>query len=166
MTSPSTGAPGSGRTRRLEIMPDLEERLREEAKVARRDPVALASFEALRLNMGTSDVVESHLLQSGVWKAAEGNAAAVGPYILGIDLGSTEAMSAAAAFWPETGRLDGRRLFRVGAWHEGTRAQGRRRGGVQHHGNPRRACVEPWPDLRRANASWVKCGKGGGNLPQ
>ena len=95
----------------LDIMPDLEERLREEAKVAARDPVALASFEALRLNMGTSDVVESHLLQSGVWKAAEGNAAAIGDYILGIDLGSTEAMSAAAAFFVETGRLDGVACF-------------------------------------------------------
>ena len=95
----------------LEIMPDLEERLREEAKEAKRDPVALASFEALRLNMGTSDTVESHLLQSGTWKAAEGEAAAVGPYILGIDLGSTEAMSAAAGFWPETGRLDGVACF-------------------------------------------------------
>ena len=96
----------------LDIMPDLEDRLREEAKVARRDPVALASFEALRLNKGTSDTVESHLLQSGTWKAAEGEAAAVGPYILGIDLGSTEAMSAAAGFWPETGsRLDGVACF-------------------------------------------------------
>ena len=89
----------------LDLMPDLEARLREEAKVASRDPVALASFEALRLNMGTSDVVEAHLLQSGVWKAAEGNAAMVGDYVLGLDLGSTEAMSAAAGFWPETGSL-------------------------------------------------------------
>ena len=89
----------------LDIMPDLEARLREEAKVARRDPVALASFEALRLNKGVSDVVEQHLLTPGVWKAAEGSAAAVGDFILGIDAGSTEAMSAAAAFWPETGRL-------------------------------------------------------------
>ena len=72
----------------LDIMPDLEDRLREEAKVAGRDPVALASFEALRLNLGTSDTVEAHLLQSGTWKAAEGDAAAIGPYILGIDLGS------------------------------------------------------------------------------
>ena len=95
----------------LDIMPDLEDRLREEAKVARRDPVALASFEALRLNMGTSDTVESHLLQSGTWKAAEGEAAAIGPYVLGLDLGSTEAMSAAAGFWPETGRLDGVACF-------------------------------------------------------
>ena len=152
-------------TRRLEIMPDLEERLREEAKVARRDPVALASFEALRLNMGTSDVVESHLLQSGVWKAAEGNAAAVGPYILGIDLGSTEAMSAAAAFWPETGRLDGRRLFRVGAWHEGTRAQGRVGAAYSTMETRGELVLSPGriSDVQRLLGEvW----KGGGNLPQ
>ena len=111
-------------------MPDLEERLREEAKVAARDPVALASFEALRLNMGTSDTVEAHLLQSGTWKAAEGDAAAVGDYILGIDLGATEAMSAAAGFWPESGRLDGVACFGSEPGTKERRAQGRRRGGV------------------------------------
>lgn len=95
----------------LDAFPWLEDRLREESKVARRDPVALASFEALRLNKGCADVVEQHLLQPGVWKAAEGKAAAVGPYILGLDLGSTEAMSAAAGFWPETGRLSGVACF-------------------------------------------------------
>ena len=89
----------------LDIMPDLEARLREEAKVARRDPVALASFEALRLNLGVSDVVEQHLLSPGAWSAEEGIAADVGPYVLGLDLGTTEAMSAAAGYWPETGRL-------------------------------------------------------------
>ena len=89
----------------LDIMPDLEARLREEAKVARRDPVALASFQALRLNQGVSDTVEAHLLAPGTWTKAEGKAVAIGDYILGIDAGSTEAMSAAAAFWPETGRL-------------------------------------------------------------
>ncbi len=90
----------------LDAFPWLEDRLREEAEIARRDPVALASFGALRLNLGTSDTVEAHLLQPGAWKAAEGDAAAVGDYVLGIDLGSTEAMSAASGFWCETGRLD------------------------------------------------------------
>ena len=89
----------------LDIMPDLEDRLREEAEVARRDPAALASFQALRLNQGCADVVEQHLLQPGTWKAAEGNAAAVGGFILGIDAGSTAAMSAASAFFVETGSL-------------------------------------------------------------
>ena len=89
----------------LDAFPWLEDRIREEAREARRDPVALAAFRALRLNLGTSDTVEAHLVQPGTWKAAEGKAVAVGPYILGMDLGTTEAMSAAAAYWPETGRL-------------------------------------------------------------
>ena len=89
----------------LDAFPWLEDRIRQEAEEAKRDPVALASFEALRLNKGTSDTMEAHLLQPGTWKEAEGQAAMVGGYVLGIDLGTTEAMSAAAGFWPETGRL-------------------------------------------------------------
>ncbi len=91
----------------LDSFPWLEDRIRREAKDAKRDPVALASFKALRLNLGTADVVEQHLLEPGTWSAAEGHAAAVGPFILGLDLGSTQAMSAAAGYWPETGRLSG-----------------------------------------------------------
>ena len=49
----------------------------------------------------------------------------MGPYILGIDLGSTEAMSAAAAFWPETGRLDGVACF---GSEPGTKERGLRDG--------------------------------------
>ena len=90
----------------LDIMPALEERLRVEAEEARRDPVALASFRALRLNQGVSDTVESVLVEAGLWSLHTGDAAAVGPYVLGVDLGTTEAMSAAAGYWPETGRLD------------------------------------------------------------
>lgn len=89
----------------LDAFPWLEDRIRQEAADAKRDPVALASFKALRLNLGTADTVEQHLLQPGTWKAAEGKAAAVGPFVLGLDCGSTEAMSAAAAYFPETGSL-------------------------------------------------------------
>ena len=91
----------------LDIMPDLLERLRIEAAEAWRDPVALASFEALRLNKGTSDVVESLLLDARTWKQAVGQAEQSGGYILGLDLGSVMSMSAAAGYWPDTGRLDG-----------------------------------------------------------
>ena len=89
----------------LDAFPHLEARLRQEAAEAKRDPVALASFEALRLNLGVSDTLEAHLLQPGTWAAAEGEAEAFGGYILGLDLGTTEAMTAAAGYWPETGRL-------------------------------------------------------------
>ena len=91
----------------LDIMPDLEDRLRIEAAEAKRDPVALASFEALRLNLGTSDTVEALLLDAGIWSAAVGPAVKrSGGHVLGVDLGTTAAMSACAAYWPETGRLE------------------------------------------------------------
>lgn len=95
----------------LDAMPHLESRIRREARKAKTDPVALASFRALRLNLGTADTVESVLLEAGVWRAATGLAYAVGPYVLGIDMGQTTAMSAAAGYWPETGRLEAVAVF-------------------------------------------------------
>ena len=91
----------------LPHMPDLLAAVRREAERAKINENACASFKALRLNQGTADVVESLLLDAGTWTRIEGHEAeAVGSYVLGIDLGSGAAMSAAAAFFPETGRLD------------------------------------------------------------
>lgn len=95
----------------LSIMPHLAERLELEAAEARGDPAALARFEALRLNLGVSDVVEAVLLEPGAWKRAQGHADRAGGYVLGIDMGQTAAMSAAAGYWPETGRLEGVAVF-------------------------------------------------------
>ena len=47
-------------------MPDLEAAIRKEAVQARRDPALLATFEALRLNLGTADTEVSVLLAPGV----------------------------------------------------------------------------------------------------
>ena len=66
----------------------------------------LASFEALRLNLGTDDVAVSTLLSAGLWSAIEGEAEQAGPCVWGVDLGTSAAQSAVAAFWPATGRLD------------------------------------------------------------
>ena len=41
-----------------------------------------------------------------MWEGIEGEAAAVGPCVWGVDLGSTAAMSAVCAYWPDTGRLE------------------------------------------------------------
>ena len=95
----------------LDAMPHLEARIRLEAAEAKRDPVALASFRALRLNLGVADVVEDVLIEAATWRIHMGRAAAVGPYVLGLDLGQTEAMSAAAGYWPDTGRLDALACF-------------------------------------------------------
>lgn len=90
----------------LDYMPDLEEAIRDEAALARRDPAMLAAFRALRLNQGTSDVEIQVLLDTELWRECEGDAERQGPCVWGIDLGTSAAQSAIAAFWPATGRLE------------------------------------------------------------
>ena len=89
----------------LAYMPDLEAALRTEAREARRDPSLLAAFEALRLNLGTADTEVAVLLEAALWASIEGEAAHSGPLVWGIDLGTSAAQSAVAAYWPETGAL-------------------------------------------------------------
>ena len=85
---------------------DLEVAIRREAEEARRDPAMLAAFEALRLNLGTEDAEVAVLLDVRTWRAAEGEADRAGRPVWGVDLGTSAAQSAVAAFWPETGRLE------------------------------------------------------------
>ena len=85
---------------------DLESAIRKEADEARRDPAMLAAFEALRLNLGTEDAEVSVLLDARTWHAAEGDADRSGRPVWGVDLGTSAAQSAVAAYWPETGRLE------------------------------------------------------------
>ncbi len=87
-------------------MPDLKAAIRAEAEQARRDPDALAAFEALRLNLGTADHDVRVLLSADVWEVLEGEAPAAGDCVWGVDLGTTAAQSAVVAYWPETGRLE------------------------------------------------------------
>ena len=90
----------------LDHLPSLAAELREEAHLARSDPSMLAAFRALRLNGGTSDVLVSALLDAETWERIEGEAAIEGRPVWGLDLGTTAAMSAVAAYWPATGRLE------------------------------------------------------------
>ena len=89
----------------LRFLPDLETAIRSEAEAAKRDPTLLASFEALRLNLGTSDVDVEVLIGADLWREIEGDAPMSGPVVWGVDLGTTAAQSAISAFWPETGAL-------------------------------------------------------------
>ena len=89
----------------LDAMPDLEKTIRREAKAAKRDPALAAQFGALRLNLGTADTEISVLLDAGLWRSIEGEAERAGPCCWGIDLGTSAAQSAVAAYWPETGAL-------------------------------------------------------------
>ena len=98
----------------LDLLPDLEEAIRDEARDARVDPDALASFRALRLNQGVPDTERQVLLDVAAWQRAGRlgvpEAEERGGYCLGIDLGTSAAMSAAAAYHRD-GRLDALAVF-------------------------------------------------------
>lgn len=90
----------------LAHMPELLATYRDEAREARGDPGALAMFRALRLNLGTAETEAALLLDAALWQRIEGEAERAGPVVWGLDLGTSAAQSAIAAFWPETGRLE------------------------------------------------------------
>ena len=86
--------------------PELRRSIKAEAEQAKRNPALLPAFRALRLNAGVSDVAVSFLIDLGSWREAEGEADRAGPCLWGLDMGQNLSMSACAAFWPESGRLD------------------------------------------------------------
>ncbi len=91
----------------LKYLPALEARIRKEADEARRDASKLAEFEAYRLNLGTPDTLLSTLLDAGTWARIEApENERRGRWALGLDLGTSAAMSAAAAYWPDTKALE------------------------------------------------------------
>ena len=95
----------------LKFMPSLMARYEAEAAEAKADPSKLASFKALRLNMGTADTLQSFLLEAKDWEKIEGEADRRGPFVMGVDLGQNAAQSALAAYWPESGRLEALACF-------------------------------------------------------
>ena len=86
----------------LSHLPSLKAKIKAEAVEAKDDPVSFAAFGAYRLNLGVSDVTRSELVDAATWKQCEtvNPPMRSGIQILGIDLGSGAAMSAAAAYWP------------------------------------------------------------------
>ena len=96
----------------LNFMPDELAAIKKEAARAAKDGEKLASFRALRLNQGVSDVRESWLLDPDTWADIERpDTPKMGRYYLGIDLGENASMSCAAAYWPETGALQAIGVF-------------------------------------------------------
>ena len=97
----------------LDHMPDLSDVIRDEAKAAKADPSLLPSFKALRLNMGVADIETAMLLDAATWQRIEAPdmPQAGGAYMLALDLGDGAAMSAAAGYWPSTGRLEALAAF-------------------------------------------------------
>lgn len=71
---------------------------------------ALSSFRNLNRNERVSTEDRSVVVTVDEWMAAEVDPgelpAREGPCILGVDLGGSRSMSAAAYYWPETGRLE------------------------------------------------------------
>ena len=112
----------------LPHMPDLARAIAREAKAAKRDPALAASFRALRLNQGTADTEIATLLDANTWEGIEGAAArpsdGAGP-VWGLDLGTSAAMSAVAAYWPSTGALECMAAF---PWKPGLAERGVRDG--------------------------------------
>ena len=98
----------------LAWMPDLLTAIAREAKAAKRDPSLAAAFRALRLNQGLADTEQSTLLDAGTWERIEGAAGrppdGARP-VWGLDLGTSAAMSAVAAYWPATGALEALAAF-------------------------------------------------------
>ena len=90
----------------LAFMPTLRGVIEREAERAKANPDLIPQFEAYRLNKGVSDIAESLLLGADVWERAEGDVPRGLRYCLGLDLGTSAAQSAAAAYWPDGGRLD------------------------------------------------------------
>ena len=89
----------------LAFMPDLLKVYRQEAAAARIDPSALSSFKALRLNQGVSDHLQSILIEAELWRRLETDTLEpAGDYVLGVDLGTSAALSAGAAYF-ENGSL-------------------------------------------------------------
>ena len=95
----------------LSVMPDLEAAICREAAQAELDPALAFAFDALRLNLGTDDTEHSLLLDAALWQQYMGESERRGPCVWGIDLGTSAAQSAIAAYYLETGRLEALAAF-------------------------------------------------------
>lgn len=92
--------------------PALADAVAADAKRAQSDASLLPAFLALRLNGGVSDVGREQLLEAATWeRCGRLEAERRGPMVWGLDLGTNAAQSAVAAYWPETGRLEGLGAF-------------------------------------------------------
>ena len=90
----------------LLYMPELLKQIKREADKARYDPSQLASFRALRLNLGTAETEVSVLIDADLWQEIEAEKGMLPPTIWGVDLGTSAAQSAIACYSTRTGALD------------------------------------------------------------
>ena len=85
--------------------PELWRAVRSEMEEARRESYP-SGFLAYRMNRGALENQRDFLIPMSIWEGLDRDAPAEGDCFWGIDLGGGTAMSAAAAYWPDTGRLD------------------------------------------------------------
>ena len=86
--------------------PTLKKQLITEARQAEQDGGALPSYRAYRLNMPLETGRET-IVQLADWLALDHRSARrVGPCYVGLDLGGSDSMTCASAFWPNTGRME------------------------------------------------------------
>ena len=91
----------------IDSMPHLLAALQEEYRDALRSESLMRAFKSKRLNLGTGETSRESLVDAETWRDAEVDIepAAVGGYILGVDVSGGAALSAAAAYWPSSGRV-------------------------------------------------------------
>lgn len=93
----------------LAFFPTLMKAYDSECRDAEGNSQAESEFRALRLNLGTPEVDDRDVLVSlEVWKGIQQHAGTgrySGPYCFGLDLGGSDALSAAAGFWLESQEL-------------------------------------------------------------
>ena len=97
----------------LAYLPELRKVYEREAAEAKADASLLPAFRALRCNMGAIDHEVAVLIEAEDWRRAEVDnlPARRGPCVLGVDLAGGDAMTAAAAYWPLTGRVEALAAF-------------------------------------------------------
>ena len=91
----------------MRYWPTLRKAIKDDSERGKKDLSLMPAFRALRLNMGVADNPEDVLLEASTWTAAEvKDVEKSGPYVLGLDLGTSASQTAAAAYFPRTGSLD------------------------------------------------------------
>ena len=92
-----------------EYMPDLRIAIESDGKRARDGGQDYHTYRALRLNLGTPEVAEKEfIIAYSDWQAIKtmNPGKREGPVFLAIDLGDGFSMTAFAAYWAQTGRLE------------------------------------------------------------
>ena len=89
----------------LPYFPDLRRAIEQESRDAIADPELLGQFRAYRLNQPV-DSEDRTIVSVEEWARLEHDAERGGPCYVGVDLGAADSLTAAAAFWPVSGRLE------------------------------------------------------------